>query len=53
VRDEVVDFVALWSEKTELPQERFVAWLDIHRAKFFDWKQRYGKVNEHNAPIRA
>ena len=51
MRDEVVDFVAFWSEKTELPQERFVSWLDIHRAKFFDWKQRYGKVNEHGASI--
>lgn len=51
MRDEVVDFVAAWSEKTELPQERFIRWLQIHRAKFFDWKQRYGKANEHNACI--
>jgi transposase InsO family protein len=34
-----------------LNQERFVGWLGIHRAKFFDWKQRYGLVNEHNAQI--
>lgn len=51
MRDEVVDFVADWSDKTELAQERFLGWLGIHRAKFFDWKQRYGLANEHNASI--
>jgi transposase InsO family protein len=28
-----------------------VRWLGIGRAKFFDWKKRYGKVNEHNGWI--
>jgi transposase InsO family protein len=37
-----------WSEKTELPTERFITWLGVARGKFFDWKKRYGKVNEHN-----
>jgi putative transposase len=37
--------------RTELPQERIVGWLGIGRAKFFDWKKRYGKVNEHNGWI--
>lgn len=35
-------------EKTELRQELVVGWLAIDRAKFFSWKKRYGKVNEHN-----
>ncbi len=26
-------------------------WIGIGRAKFFDWKKRYGKVNEHNGWI--
>lgn len=30
---------------------RFVAWLGVARGKFFDWKKRYGKVNEHNALV--
>jgi putative transposase len=47
----VVDFVRTWSEKTELPVERFVGWLGIARGKFFDWRQRYGKANEHNALV--
>ena len=40
-----------WSDKTELPAERFIAWIDIARGKFFDWRKRYGKANEHNALI--
>jgi len=23
-------------------------WLDISASKFYDWRERYGKVNEHN-----
>ncbi len=37
-----------WSEKTELPAARFIPWLSIARGKFYGWKERYGKVNEHN-----
>ena len=32
-----------------MPASRFVAWLGISSSKFYDWKSRYGKVNEHNA----
>lgn len=39
------------SERTELPVVKFVGWLGIARAKFYDWRDRYGKVNEHNAKI--
>jgi len=34
-----------------LPAERFIAWLGVARGKFFDWKKRYGKANEHNGHI--
>ena len=27
---------------------RFIGWLDITASKFYDWPERYGKVNEHN-----
>ena len=27
---------------------RFLPWLGIGASKFYDWKQRFGKVNEHN-----
>ena len=43
-RDQVVDFVRAWSDKTEIPSQRFIAWLGIAKSKFHSWKQRYGKV---------
>jgi len=46
-----MDFVALWSKKTELSEKRFVFWLGISRGKYFDWKKRYGKANEHNGKV--
>jgi transposase InsO family protein len=46
-----VDFVRDWSSKTEIPAEHFIGWIGIARGKFFDWRKRYGKVNEHNALV--
>jgi putative transposase len=46
-----VDFVNDWVQKTEIPQNRFIVWLNLAESKFFHWKQRYGKVNEHNGKI--
>jgi len=51
VRDEVVDFVQRWSERTEIRVGRFPFWLGIGASKFYDWRQRYGRVNEHNGWI--
>jgi putative transposase len=44
----VVDYVRRWHERTEIPARKFVAWLGIAQSKFHDWKDRYGKRNEHN-----
>lgn len=46
----MVDFVTDWSAKTELPVKRFLCWLGIAN-KFYAWKKRYGKVNEHNGKV--
>lgn len=51
VRDNVIDFTAKWSEKAEISQSCFVGWLQISRSKYYNWKARYGKVNEHNALV--
>ena len=48
VRDQVVDFVRRWSEKAEISVGHFIAWLGVTVSKFYDWRQRYGRVNEHN-----
>jgi putative transposase len=47
----VVDLVRVLAEKTELPAERFIGWIGVARGKFFDWRQRYGKANEHNGHV--
>jgi transposase InsO family protein len=44
-----MDFVRRWSDRTEIPATRFIQWLGIRTSKFYDWRGRYGKVNEHNA----
>jgi len=46
-----VDFVRCWSEKTEIGIGRFIVWLGIATSKFYSWRDRYGKVNEHNGWI--
>ena len=43
-----MDFVRRWSEKTEIGAGPFIGWLDITASKFYDWRERFGKVNEHN-----
>lgn len=51
MRDAVVDFVRTWSEKTEIIADQFIVWLEVSRGKFFDWKKRYGRANEHNCHV--
>ena len=46
-----MDFTADWSEKTEIPVSRFIRWLGIGSSKFYQWRRRYGKANEHNGKI--
>jgi putative transposase len=47
----VVDYVRSWSGRTGIGYRRIVQWIGIPRSKFYDWQQRYGMVNEHNAWI--
>ena len=51
VRDEVIDYVRYYSDKTEIAASSFIRRIGIGRSKYYDWKHRYGKVNEHNAWI--
>ncbi|MDT8304273.1 MAG: hypothetical protein RQ760_22520, partial [Sedimentisphaerales bacterium] len=51
MRDEVVDYVRYWSGKTGIKATKMIRWIKITRSKYYDWRSRYGKVNEHNAWI--
>ncbi len=50
-RDEIVDYVRDWAEKTELAQRKIIGWVGIAPSKFYNWRNRLGKVNEHNALV--
>ena len=50
-RDQIVDFVRRWSEKTEIGAGRFIGWLSMTASKFYSWRERYGRVNGHNGWI--
>lgn len=51
VRDQVVEFVRYWSPRAELAAGQMVKWLGISASKYYDWQQRYGQANGHNATI--
>lgn len=38
-------------ERTEIPSLRLVRWIGIGESKYFQWCDRYGKVNEHNGQV--
>ena len=47
----MVDFVGRWNRETQIGVDRITSWMDLNRSKFYDWRGRYGKVNEHNGWI--
>lgn len=46
-----MDFIRHWSSRAELSKRQLLDWLGLARSKYYDWCQRYGKVNEHNGLI--
>lgn len=51
IRDAVIDFVKHWAKRTGIAVTRIIGWLGLAVSKFYNWQQRYGKANEHNALI--
>ena len=47
----MVDYVAHWTKRAELPARRLLAWMDLGTSKFHQWRDRYGKANEHNGQV--
>jgi len=45
----VVDFVEYWSRRSGIDRRQLLKSATIGRSRYYDWKQRYGKLNEHNA----
>ncbi len=40
-----------WTQRVELPTKRLLGWLELPTSKFHQWKDRYGKANEHNGKV--
>lgn len=51
VRDEVVDFVKHWQTSSGIALKRVLSWVSVPPQRYYDWKDRYGMANEHNALI--
>jgi transposase InsO family protein len=51
IRDQVVDFIERMQRRTGIAVKRLASWLGLSRSKFYEWKRRYGKPNEHNGAV--
>jgi hypothetical protein len=47
----IVDFIQHWSDGAELSPLRLAVWLGLDRSKYYQWRDHYGWVNKHNAPV--
>ena len=47
----MIDFVNHWTQRKSLPRKQLCHWADLGQRQFYRWRQRYGKVNEHNAAV--
>ncbi len=47
----MVDFIKRWSTRTAIAVTHLLRWLGLAASKYYNWQKRYGKINEHNAPI--
>lgn len=47
----MIDFVNHYVELTLIPSISLIKWIGIGRSKYYNWRKRYGKVNEHNRLI--
>jgi putative transposase len=48
LREEVVDFIESWSQRTGLAVKQLLKWLDLPGGKYHDWRSRRGRANGHN-----
>jgi putative transposase len=37
-----------WTDRAELPARKLLGWLGLSTSKYHQWRERYGRPNEHN-----
>lgn len=47
----MVDYVRHWSDRAEMPVTRILEWMGVPEGTYYKWRERYGKINEHNGWI--
>jgi transposase InsO family protein len=47
----VVDYVRYWKDRSEVSAHQILRWMKVPEGTFYKWRQRYGRVNEHNGWI--
>ena len=50
-RDNIVSFINHWHQRSELPRQCLLDWLDLPRGRFRQWELRQGNENAHNGKI--
>jgi putative transposase len=48
VRDELVDYLSYWNQKTAFPVSKMLKLIGLNEQKFYDWKSKYGEPFKHN-----
>jgi hypothetical protein len=51
VRDEIVETILEYTEKTEIPSYRLLGFAGLKASKYYEWRRRYGVPNRHNGKI--
>ena len=46
-----MDYVQYWNQRAEVPAKQILRWMKVPQGTYYKWRQRYGKVNEHNGWI--
>ena len=51
MRDDVVETMKEYTEKTGIPVDRLLKHARLRRSKYYEWKRRYGLENRHNGHV--
>lgn len=51
MRDEIVETLIQYQQKTQLPKSRLLRFLGLRASKYYEWQRRYGIPNQHNGQI--
>jgi len=51
IRDEIVETMMEYTEKTEIPLYRLLGFVGLKASKYYEWRRRYGVANRHNGKI--